>query len=180
MSISNLLLIWQGTSLSKNSLQRLGPCSVASAQGRMGILLNLEDIPAEISPYSNWYLLQIIQYSHIAPEPYPGLNLPYIKKGKDPLSCVSYHCISLFETILPSIISPDQTGFIENRYSFNFNLRRLCNIIYNPHTSTVSEALISLDTAEDFDHVKFFVFYSLINLFWSKIHHLGWTPLFLS
>lgn len=67
-----------------------------------------------------------------------------LKKDKDPLDCASYRPISLLncdvkilakvlasrlEDVLPTIISPDQTGFIKNRQSF-FNIRRLLNVIY--------------------------------------------------
>lgn len=56
------------------------------------------------------------------------------KKDKNLLECSSFRCISLlnvdskllakmlarhFETVLPSIISDDQTGFIKNRHSFS-------------------------------------------------------------
>ena len=80
-------------------------------------------------------------------------------KNKDPLSCASFRPISLLnvnfqllskllalriEAVTPTIISPDQTGFIRNRHSF-FNLRRLFNTIYHKSTTPVSVAVISLD-----------------------------------
>lgn len=73
-----------------------------------------------------------------------------LKKGKNPLDCTSYRLISLFntdmkilakalahrlETVLPNIISPDQTGFVKNRHSF-FNLRRLFNVFYSNPSKT--------------------------------------------
>lgn len=79
-------------------------------------------------------------------------------KDKDPLLAASYRPISLLsvdlkllskllamrlESVLPSIISPDQTGFIRGRHSFS-NLRRLFNILYNPSSSCTPEVLISL------------------------------------
>ena len=70
-----------------------------------------------------------------------------LKKDKDPLDCASYRPISLFncevkilakvlasrlEDVLPTIIFPDQTGFIKNHQSF-FNIRRLLNVVYSQH-----------------------------------------------
>lgn len=54
------------------------------------------------------------------------------------------------ESVLPSIISPDQTGFIRGRHPFS-NLRRLFNILYNSSTSLTPEVLISLDAEKAFD-----------------------------
>ena len=99
-----------------------------------------------------------------------------LKKGKDPLAATSYRPISLLpvdlkilskllalrlESVLPLIISPDQTGFIRGRYSFS-NLRRLFNIIYNSPPSNTTEVLISLDAEKAFDRVEWeYLFYTL-------------------
>ena len=56
------------------------------------------------------------------------------------------------EDVLPSVISPDQTGFIKNRQSF-FNIRRLFNILYSPSES-VPECIISMDAEKAFVRVE--------------------------
>lgn len=86
--------------------------------------------------------------------------------SKDPLACASFRPISLLnvdfkilskllalrlDSILPSIISPDQTGFIRNRHSFS-NLRQVFSTIYNPHLSY--DALVSMDAEKAFDRVE--------------------------
>uniref|UniRef100_A0A4W5RYX9 Reverse transcriptase domain-containing protein n=1 Tax=Hucho hucho TaxID=62062 RepID=A0A4W5RYX9_9TELE len=117
-----------------------------------------------------------------------------LKKNKDPLDCASYRPISLLnvdykilakilatrlETVLPSIISPDQTGFIKNRHSF-FNLRRLFNIIYNPSVDNTSEAIISLDAEKAFDRVEWkYLFYTL-NKFGFGSKFMTWIKLLYS
>lgn len=98
-----------------------------------------------------------------------------LKKNKDPLLCSSYRPISLInvdakllakvlamrlDSILPSLISHDQTGFIKNRHSF-FNIRRLFNIIYSL-PSRGSEAVVALDAEKAFDRVELnYLFYTL-------------------
>lgn len=90
-----------------------------------------------------------------------------LKKGKDPLDCTSYRPISLLnrdvkilakilarrlEDILPSVMSPDQTGFIKRRHSF-YDIRRLFNILYSPKHID-SECLASMDAEKAFDRVE--------------------------
>lgn len=93
------------------------------------------------------------------------------KKDKDPLDCASCRPISLLNTdvkilpkvlahrledILPSVISPDQTGFIEGRNSF-YNTRRLFNILYSTkHIG--SECLTSMDAEKAFDRVELLIY----------------------
>lgn len=65
------------------------------------------------------------------------------------------------ETVLPTIISEDQTGFIKNHHSFT-NVQRLLNIIFSPPSTTVPEGVISLDAEKAFDRVEWnYLFFSL-------------------
>lgn len=99
-----------------------------------------------------------------------------LKKDKDPVKCSSYRPISLLnvdvkilakmlalrlETVLPSLVSSDQTGFIKNRQLF-FNIRRVFNILYTPSSTQVPEVLLALDAATAFDRVSWeYLFYTL-------------------
>lgn len=110
-----------------------------------------------------------------------------LKKGKDPLNCSSYRPISLLnvdvkilakvlalrlESVLPSLVSCDQTGFIKNRQLF-FNIRRVFNILYTPSSAQVPEVLLSLDAAAAFDRVSWeYLFYVL--------QHFGFGNTFIS
>ncbi|KAF7646457.1 hypothetical protein LDENG_00187760 [Lucifuga dentata] len=68
-----------------------------------------------------------------------------LKKDRNPKNCSSYHPISLLfvdikilakglakrlETVLPNIISEDQTGFMQNHHSYT-SIRHLLRIIRN-------------------------------------------------
>lgn len=109
-----------------------------------------------------------------------------LKKGKDPLECASYRPISLLNTdvkilakilalrlenVLPSIISPDQTGFIKSRHLF-YNIRRLFNILYSGKSSE-PEYLVSVDSEKAFDRVEW-------NYLFHTLTKFGFGPSFLS
>lgn len=90
-----------------------------------------------------------------------------LKPEKNPSDCASYRPISLlnvdFEILskmlairleqhLPSLIAPDQTGFIKGRYGL-FNLRRFLNIL-NTQSTSAAEIALALDAEKAFDRVE--------------------------
>ncbi|KAM7402819.1 hypothetical protein PAMP_018030 [Pampus punctatissimus] len=117
-----------------------------------------------------------------------------LKSDKNPSHCSSYRPISLLNTdikiltkllarrleqALPSIIAPDQTGFMKNRYSF-FNLRRLFNILYNPSTSDTPEIVLSLDAEKAFDRVEWDYLFSTLTKFGFGQKFLSWVKILYS
>lgn len=101
------------------------------------------------------------------------------KSGKDPLEAGSYRPISLLnvgnkipakilamrlETVLPTVVSQDQTGFVKYRQLF-FNIRRLFNIIYMHDINDKSEILLSLDAEKAFDRVEWDFLFSTLSRF---------------
>lgn len=79
-----------------------------------------------------------------------------LKKGKDPLKCESFRPVSLLccdykiltkvlasrlESVMHTVIHPDQTGFITGRQLFG-NIQRLFNILYSPETPPTAEVLL--------------------------------------
>lgn len=114
-----------------------------------------------------------------------------LKKDKSPLECSSYRPISLkntdvkilakvlarrLEGVLPSIISPDQMGFIRNWYSF-FNIRRLLNILYSPSPPGTPEVVLSLDAEKAFDQVEWGYLFSVLERFGFGPRFISWVKL---
>lgn len=114
------------------------------------------------------------------------------KTGKDPLEPGSYRPISLLnvdnkifakilairlESVLPTVVSPDQTGFVKDRQLF-FNIRRLFNIIYTQSTDKQdSEILLSLDAEKAFDRVEWDFLFSALSRFGFGSHFISLVKL---
>ena len=116
------------------------------------------------------------------------------KKDKDPTLCESYRPISLLnvdfkilakalalrlETLLPSIISVDQSGFIQKRHSFH-NVRRLFNVIYTPSQSDAQEIIVSLDAEKAFDWVEWTYHFATMQKFGLSPSFVSWVKLLYS
>ncbi len=150
-------------------------CKVAKAQARTASLQNLKkQFSSKLSVLlKNDHSFDL---SSLPPTLHQASISLLLKKDKDPLSCSSYRPISLLnvdvkilakvlalclESVLPTIISSDQTGFIKNRQSF-FNIRRTLNILYTSSSSQCPEVLLSLDTEKAFDRMEWgCLFYAL-------------------
>lgn len=115
------------------------------------------------------------------------------KKNKDPLECGSYRPISLLnsdykiltkilslrlEQVIPSIISPDQTGFVKERPLF-FNIRRLLNVVHSPCQSD-SECILSMNAEKAFDRVEWAFLFVTMSKFGFGNSFISWIRLLYS
>ena len=91
-----------------------------------------------------------------------------LKPGKDPKLCGSYRPIALLsseykiftkviatrlEKVIPDLIYKDQTGFIQNRFSFD-NIRRLLNVICCAEKINTLVVALALDAEKAFDRLE--------------------------
>uniref|UniRef100_A0A3B3HSL8 Reverse transcriptase domain-containing protein n=1 Tax=Oryzias latipes TaxID=8090 RepID=A0A3B3HSL8_ORYLA len=125
----------------------------------------------------------------------PTLNLAHIslilKKDKPADNCASYRPISLLgtdikilakllarrlELVLPTLINPDQTGFIKNRYSHS-NVRRLLNIIHFSQYSRTRALILSLDAEKAFDRVEWEYLFDTLDKFGLGPDFINWIYL---
>lgn len=114
-----------------------------------------------------------------------------LKKGKADDDCASFRPISLLntdlkllskilalrlETVLPSIINKDQTGFITGRNSCN-NMRRLLNVIQLSQSGNVDCVVVSLDAEKAFDRVEWPYLFSTLETLGLGEAFIGWVKL---
>ncbi len=117
-----------------------------------------------------------------------------LKPDKDSFDCSSYHLNSLLnvdykilaktlalqlESVMPNIISPDQTGFMKNRHSFS-NIRCLLDIICSPASIETPEVVVSLDAKKAFDRVEWDYLFEILKRFCISSKFISWILLLYS
>ncbi len=174
------------------------PCRMEKAQDLMGSQVNfLRNLPINSLLSCSSLFKESFATGSLPPTMRQAVISLSPKKDKNPLECGSFRPISLLnvdskilskmlacrlETVLSSIVSDDQTGFIKGCHSF-FNIRCLFNILYDPTPPDIPEILILLDAEKAFDRVEWdYLFYTLkkfgfSNRFVSWIRVLYSSPL---
>uniref|UniRef100_A0A3Q3ASG7 Reverse transcriptase domain-containing protein n=1 Tax=Kryptolebias marmoratus TaxID=37003 RepID=A0A3Q3ASG7_KRYMA len=128
----------------------------------------------------------------------PTLNLANInlilKKDKPPDICGSYRPISLIgvdskllskilatrlEKLMTFLINPDQTGFIQNRFSFT-NMRRLLNVIQYASQTNCRAFAVSLDAEKAFDRIEWKYLFNVLERFGIGGDFLKWIKILYS
>ena len=111
-----------------------------------------------------------------------------LKKDKPPDLCGSYRPISLIavdskilskllarriEGLLPLIINPDQSGFVQGRHSIT-NVRRLLNVIQYANQRKHKALAVSLDAQKAFDRVEWRYLFDVMERYGLGGNFLKW------
>lgn len=111
-----------------------------------------------------------------------------LKPNKDPTYPSSYRPLSLIntdlkiitktlatriETVMPTIIHPDQTGFIKNRHASD-NIRRLFNLIDISQQQQNNVIIVSLDAEKAFDKVNWTFLLTTLHRFGFEESFIHW------
>lgn len=79
------------------------------------------------------------------------------------------------ENIVPTIVSPEQTGFVKGRQLF-FNIRTLLNIYSKTNTAT-PEVVTSVDAEKAFDRVEWDYLFTVLKKFGRGNVFISWIRL---
>lgn len=79
------------------------------------------------------------------------------------------------ENVVPDVVSPDQTGFVQGRHSYS-NLRKLLKIVHSAG-SKCPEVVISLDAEKAFDRVEWLYLFFTLRKFGFGDGFISWIKL---
>ena len=148
-----------------------------------------------LSPLFNRLIAEIKTTSTIPTHMNTALITVLPKPNKDPTLPSSYRPLSLIntdlkintktlatriESVISSLIHPDQTGFIKNRHASD-NIRRLFNLISIAQGQQQETVIVSLDAEKAFDKVNWTFLFTTLRKFGFGESFIHWvTTLYTS
>lgn len=153
---------WLDSPITENEIRRAVSCM------KTGKSPGVDGFPAEyykqyidiLAPILKDVYNEAFTLGTLPPTFYEALISVIPKKDRDaadpanyrPLSLINVDLALCLESALPSIIHPDQVGFMKNRSSTD-NMRRLLHLIWSNRTEKDLVVALSLDAEKAFDRV---------------------------